>query len=186
MDHVTLAADTARESFHMYVWLCACFTAWWYAGKIRGHIKSSWMDVPALSSSAILQLYLVCYGEPHPPWGLPVQDRFSGLLKGTQAPKTEEREKFARILKETHWPLSPSTSERTQGVACCLVPGGGQGPEAGLLHLFLLLVCDCSCLCWFLDHLYKNSKTSENGKFFCFSGASKLHSDLLPRHLGAL
>lgn len=123
---------------------------------------------------------------PPPTPGLPVRDRFSGLLKGTQAPKTEEREKFARILKETHWPLSPSTSERTQGVACCLVPGGGQGPEAGLLLLFLLLVCDCSCLCWFLDHLYKNSKTSENGKFFCFSGASKLHSDLLPRHLGAL
>lgn len=106
-------------------------------------------------------------------------ERYSG-------PKTEEREKFARILQETHWSLSPSTSERTQGVACCLVPGGGQGPEAGLLLLFLLLVCDCSCLCWFLDHLYKNSKTSENGKFFCFSGASKLHSDLLPRHLGAL
>lgn len=82
-----------------------------------------------------------------PSLGLPVRDRFSGLLKGTQTLKTEEREKLARIPKETHWPLSPSTSERTQGVAWCLVPGGGQGPEAGLLHLFLLLVCDCSCLC---------------------------------------
>lgn len=81
--------------------------------------------------------------------------------------------------------MSPSTSERTQGVACCLVPGGGQGPEAGLLHLFLLLGCDSSCLRRFLAHLYKNSKTSENGKCFCFSGASKLHSDLLSSHLGA-
>lgn len=105
-----------------------------------------------------------------PPLGLPVQDRFSGLLKDTQALKTEEREKFARILKGTHWPLSPSTSERTQGVACCLVPGGGQGQEAGLLHLFLLLVCDCSCLCLFLDHLYKTSKTSENGNAFVSQG----------------
>lgn len=144
------------------------------------------MEVTALSSSAIFQLCLVCSGELRPPLGLPVWDRFSGLLKGTQALKTEEREKFARILKGTHWPLSPSTSERTQGVACCLVPGGGQGPEAGLLHLFLLLVCDCSCLCLFLDHLYKTSKTSENGKCFCFSGAPKLQSDLLASHLGEL
>lgn len=118
--------------------------------------------------------------------GFPVLDRFSGLLKGTQVLKTEQREKFARILKETHWPLSPSTSERTQGVVCSLVPGGGQGPEAGLLHLFLLLVSDCSCLCRFLDHLHKNSKTSANGKCFCFSGAFSLHSDLLASHLGAL
>lgn len=120
------------------------------------------------------------------PLGLPVRDRFSGLLKGTQALKTEKREKFARILKETHWPLSLFTSERTQGVAAVWCQVVARGPEAGLLHLFLLLVCDCSCLCRFLDHVHKNPKISENRKCFCFSGAFSLHSDLLASHLGVL
>lgn len=64
-------------------------------------------------------------------------------------------EKIARILKKTHWNLTPPTSERTQGVACCLVPGArwwsenGSWPSASVL----LLVCDCRCFSFFINHL---------------------------------